>query len=94
VWYRFFTADDHGHGYVDDDTPELAIAVLDGHRGKGIGRALLLAIAERARDEGVARLALSVSDANPAKRLYEATGYRYHSSVGDGSTMTLELASV
>ena len=29
VWYGFFTASEHGEGYVDEETPELA------HRGGG-----------------------------------------------------------
>jgi ribosomal protein S18 acetylase RimI-like enzyme len=72
---RLFTDEDHGHGYVDPETPELAVAVSNGHRGEGIGTRLMAAIEEAARAAGFSHLSLSVDADNPARSLYERLGY-------------------
>lgn len=88
---RLFTDDDHGHGYVDERTPELAIAVREDARGAGLGAQLLHELAALARSEGYEQLSLSVDVANPAARLYERVGYRDVCADADGRRMVLDL---
>jgi GNAT superfamily N-acetyltransferase len=91
AWYRFFTQAEHGQGFVDEETPELAVAVVAGRRGEGIGTALLEALHARAREEGVARISLSVDHDNPARHLYERLGYVALAEVEGDDRMVLEL---
>jgi GNAT superfamily N-acetyltransferase len=59
--------------------PELAIAVVEGERGKGIGRALLDELVERASGR-FPSLALNVHLLNPAVRLYIRAGFKVASA--------------
>ena len=55
---------------------ELGIGVVGEARGRGVGRALLAALRELAREQGYRALSLSVDRQNPARRLYERAGFR------------------
>jgi RimJ/RimL family protein N-acetyltransferase len=76
VFCRLFTEDDHGDGYVDDDTPEVGIAVAEDERGKGLGTRLLDEFLRLARAEGYKRVSMSVDEGNPSLRLCERLGCR------------------
>jgi len=93
AWWRTFTSADPGYGYVADDVPELGLAVFVPHRGKGVARALMMGLVERARAEGVPALSLSVEDGNEAaRRLYDSWGFAKVGRVGDSDTLLLRIA--
>ena len=52
------------------------LAVLAGHRGRGVGQALLAAAEAHARESGCCKLTLEVLEDNaPARRLYARAGF-------------------
>lgn len=55
AWYRTFTEADPGYGFVAEDVPELAMAVVASHRGQGVGRLLLSGLIEASLAEDVER---------------------------------------
>ena len=59
AWFRRFTAAEPGYGFVDEQTPELTIAVVPSRRGKGAGKDLLEALLDRARADGYSAISLS-----------------------------------
>ena len=38
AWLRLLKGDERGYGHVDDETPELGMAVLPAYRGRGVRR--------------------------------------------------------
>jgi ribosomal protein S18 acetylase RimI-like enzyme len=92
AWYRLFPAQQPGYGFVDEHTPELAIAVVPNARGMGAGGALLEALLEHARAEGHPAISLSVDRFNEgAMRLYERYGFERVSETDDSVTMVSRL---
>jgi ribosomal protein S18 acetylase RimI-like enzyme len=83
VWLRFLIGEDKGYGYVNDQTPELGLAVLPAYRGQGIGTALLNALVA----DAPGAISLSVSADNPALRLYQRFGF----SIVDETAGSLKL---
>jgi ribosomal protein S18 acetylase RimI-like enzyme len=77
---------------VSPDVPELSVGVAASWRGRGIGRALLRALAGHARSAGIRRISLSVGRENYARKLYLDEGYRIvDSSDTNSDTMIKDL---
>ena len=74
AWMRLPSGDQQGYSFVDEQTPELAVAVLPGYIGQGIGTRLLTCLLTAAKDKYPAVI-LSVRESNPARRLYERMGF-------------------
>ena len=91
AWFRLFDADEPGYGFVDENTPELTIAIVPSRRGKGLGEQLLISLLDRAREEGYARISLSVEADNPAIRLYEQHGFTRVGDRAGALVMSAEL---
>lgn len=91
AWCRFLPADDARYGFVRDDIPELTIGVQSGHRGAGIGTALLEGLLAEAAARSIHAVSLSVEDGNRARALYERVGFRKVGRNGGSDTLLLDL---
>jgi GNAT superfamily N-acetyltransferase len=56
AWWRLFTAEDPGYGFVDEATPQVSIGVLPEARGRGVGERLLRALIAEALEHCQASL--------------------------------------
>jgi ribosomal protein S18 acetylase RimI-like enzyme len=91
-WYRLFKADNKAYGYVDDETPELSIAVAPQYRGKGIGHSLMVHILEQAKLSCYYQIYLSVAPDNPTTHLYGKLGFEKVGVSGTSLIMKLKLS--
>jgi len=93
AWYRLFRTDNPGYGFLDEETPELSIAVVPSKRGSGLGSDLLNALLVRAGADGYHAISLSVEKDNPAIHLYERHGFARVREDEDAFTMRADLAA-
>ena len=90
AWYRLFSAEETGFGFIAVDVPVLAMGVVPEERGQGIGGALLDALLALAREQGFRALSLAVDRQNPARRLYERKGFR-DAGISDSSDTSVTM---
>lgn len=91
AWFRLFSSDEPGFGFVDEQTPEVSIAVVPSRRGRGIGTELLDELIDVAREQGHAGLSLSVADDSPAMHVFEKQGFEKVEQTDGSWTMRLKL---
>jgi len=89
AWYRLFPTSAAGFGFVDEQTPELTLAVVPSHRGHGSGGELLEALLEQARNDGFPRVSLSAEAGQTG--FYERHGFRELGRDERTVTMVAEL---
>jgi GNAT superfamily N-acetyltransferase len=92
AWFRLFSRDEPGFGFVDEQTPEVSIAVVPSRRGHGIGSGLLDALIDVAREQGYVGLSLSVANDSPAMHVFEKQGFEKVEETDGSWTMRLNLS--
>ena len=73
VWVRCRA---EGFGFVDENTPELAVSVYAEYRGCGIGTVLVESMLIVLRDKGYRQVSLSVQKDNGALCIYRKAGFQ------------------
>ena len=92
AWYRLFTADAPGYGFVDEKTPELSIAVRAAPSTQGDRRdAPARGDGAGAREEGYQTLSLSVAVHNRSRMMYQRVGFEKVGEQGESWTMLVNL---
>ncbi|MGM3307380.1 GNAT family N-acetyltransferase [Anabaena sp. WFMT] len=89
AWLRLFMEENKGYGYIDDQTPELAIAIVPKYRNQGIGTQLLTHLIASAKIVYPA-ISLTVRSSNPALYLYKKLGWK----IVEGSDMINRVGSI
>ena len=87
VWTRLM----HDYGYVDDETPSLAISLYREYRGNGIGTEMMRRMLELLKHQGYRKVSLSCQKANKAVDLYRRYGFMVHEDKDDEFIMVREL---
>ena len=91
AWLRVFRQSEPGYGFVDENTPELSIAVVPSRRRHGLGQELMDALLEAARAVGHGAVSLSVEADSAAVGFYERNGFSHVRESDGGVVMVKRL---
>jgi ribosomal protein S18 acetylase RimI-like enzyme len=75
AWMRLFSSSEPGYGFVDEQTPELSIAIVPSRRRHGLGQELMDTLLTAARASGYSAVSLSVEADSPAVAFYARNGF-------------------
>ena len=87
IWGRAFSSSKPGYGFIDENTPEISMAVKEKFRNQGIGSKLLDEISKMYFSKGIKSISLSVDKRNRAKSLYIRKGFIIAKDKGADITM-------
>lgn len=76
IWGRYFTSDNQGYGFFQEDYMEISLSVDEAYRNQKIGTMLIEEFIAVGRKQGINGLSLSVSYGNYAIELYEKVGFK------------------
>jgi [ribosomal protein S18]-alanine N-acetyltransferase len=93
IWGRMFQLPETGYGYIDEETPEISMAVKSNYRGQGIGTKLIEAISQEYLKLNIKAISLSVDKRNKALNLYQRAGFVIVAENGTAWTMKKRLSS-
>ena len=79
IWGRCYKSPHGGYGYVDDETPELSMAVKERFRNQGVGSTLIQKIEAFYCKQNIQKLSLSVDKRNKALTFYKRNGFKIYS---------------
>ena len=91
AWLRLFPASEPGYGFVDEQTPELSVAVVPSRRRHGLGQELMDGLLTAARAAGHQAVSLSVEADSPAVSFYERNGFERVRDADGGVVMIKRL---
>lgn len=91
VWCRLLKAAEKGYGYVDDQTPELSLAIHANFRNQGLGTQLMEKAFIALVEKDFSQVSLSVDQDNKAVNLYKRVGFEIVEEVETAFTMKKTL---
>jgi ribosomal protein S18 acetylase RimI-like enzyme len=91
IWTRLFTETNKGYGFINEQIPELSMAVLQDFRNQGIGYKLLTVIFEELKNKKTEKVSLSVDNRNYAYDFYRKNGFEVIKTDNNSVTMVKNI---